>query len=91
MHSPFPGMDPYVHLYGFNIQDAIPGVPLPLKPDDPELMVDLQTIVSQVYDRGSYDIRINYQQPIPLPALSEADQEWVKTIITRKSAENTLL
>ncbi|MGA9380313.1 MAG: hypothetical protein WBV73_16230 [Phormidium sp.] len=31
-------------------------------------------ILLDVYDRGSYDFRIDYYQPVPPPKLSETDQ-----------------
>jgi hypothetical protein len=44
-------------------------------------MVDLQAIVQGIYDRGGYSIRIDYQQPVPLPALSAEDQQWVNELL----------
>jgi Protein of unknown function (DUF4058) len=74
-------------LYAFNLQDPIPAFPLPLKPDDAELVVDLQAIVSRVYELGSYDMRINYQQPAPPPTLSDRDQQWaIETLSDEESA-----
>lgn len=70
------------NLYGFQLREPIPSFSLPLKPDDPELEVDLQSILLGVYDRGSYQLRINYQHSVPLPRLSEADQQWVDDLLT---------
>lgn len=61
-------------LYGFTLREPIPTFPLPLKPGDEELAVDLQAIVKSLYDRAGYDFRIDYRQPLPPPALSEAEQ-----------------
>lgn len=72
---------PIANLYGFGLQDSIPSFPLPLKPEDGDAIVDLQTIVVGVYDRGSYDLRIDYRQPIPPPALSSVDQQWVDELL----------
>lgn len=72
---------PTADLYGFNLQEAIPTFPLPLKPEDQELIVDLQEIFAGVYNKGSYDLRIDYQQPIPNPALSPLDQQWVDALL----------
>jgi hypothetical protein len=68
---------PTADLYGFNLPDPIPAFPLPLQPEDAELWVDLAAIVNQVYENGSYDQRLNYQQPLPPPALPAADQHWL--------------
>lgn len=56
---------PMADLYGFQLRESIPRFSLPLKPDDPELEVDLQAILLGVYGRGSYDFRIDYRQPVP--------------------------
>ena len=72
---------PKADLYGFNLPEPIPSFPLPLKPEDEELTVDLQTIVDGVCDRAGYNQRIDYRQPIPPPALSGADQQWVDELL----------
>ncbi|GET41825.1 hypothetical protein MiSe_66390 [Microseira wollei NIES-4236] len=72
---------PVADLYGFGLRDAIPSFPLPLKPEDEELLVDLPTIFHQVCDRSSYDLRIDYRQPVPPTALSEADRQWVDALL----------
>ena len=72
---------PMADLYEFQLREFIPSFSLPLKPDDPELAVDLQAVVLGVYDRGSYPVRIDYRQPVPLPNLSEADHAWVEALL----------
>ncbi|WP_250123517.1 DUF4058 family protein [Chroococcidiopsis sp. CCMEE 29] len=68
-------------LYEFQLREPNPSFWLPLKPDDPELAVDLQAILVGVYDRGSYQLRIDYHQPVSPPKLSEADQPWVDELL----------
>ncbi|MBW4445137.1 MAG: DUF4058 family protein [Plectolyngbya sp. WJT66-NPBG17] len=72
---------PTADLYGFSIREVIPNFPLPLKLEDAELMVDLQAVVDRIYDLGSYDVRIDYRQPVPPPALSKLDQQWLDEIV----------
>lgn len=72
---------PMADLYGFQLREPIPSFSLPLKPDDPELAVDLQAILLGAYDRGSYEFRIDYHQPIPPPKLSSANQQWVNELL----------
>ncbi|MEC4880055.1 MAG: DUF4058 family protein [Scytonema sp. PMC 1070.18] len=72
---------PMADLYEFQLRELIPSFPLPLKPGDSELAVDLQAIVLGVYDRGSYHVRIDYHQPVPPPKLSEADLVWVDDLL----------
>ncbi|HEY9850993.1 MAG TPA: DUF4058 family protein [Leptolyngbyaceae cyanobacterium] len=74
-------MRPIADLYQFQLREPIPKFSLPLKLEDPELTVDLQTILLGVYDRGSYQFRIDDRQPVPGPKLSEADRQWVDTLL----------
>jgi hypothetical protein len=76
---------PQASLYAFNLSDPIPTVPLPLLPGDPEPHLELQVLVNQVYDRGGFDYRLNYQLK-PSPPLSEVDQAWVQQILPLDSS-----
>ncbi len=67
---------PLADLYGFNLPEAIPPFPLPLKPGDSEPLIDLQLLLQNVYDQASYDLLIDYNQE-PVPSLSEEEQVWV--------------
>ncbi len=71
---------PAAQLYTFNLHQAIPRFLLPLTPTDQEPMVDLQTILGKVYERGRYHLAIDYSQPAQLP-LSAADTAWAKTLL----------
>jgi Protein of unknown function (DUF4058) len=62
---------PLADLYEFDLQKSIPVFPLPLKINDEETIVNLQEIVSGVYSRASYALRIDYSQPLWAPKLSE--------------------
>jgi len=66
---------PVADLYLFNLPDAIPAFPLPLRSGDVEPIVDLQGLLNGVYDRAAYDFRIDYTTE-PVPALSEPDAVW---------------
>jgi hypothetical protein len=67
---------PKAQLYGFNLQDRIPEFPVPLRTSEPEPAIDLKSLLDQIYDQGSYDLRIDYSRP-PIPALSELDMVWL--------------
>lgn len=73
---------PFADLYGFTLKSAIPWFPLPLKPGDEELTVDLQAIITGVYDRAGYDLRLDYRQPPPSPPLSLSDSLWLEKLLT---------
>ena len=71
---------PYADLYGFKLQDVIPSFPLPLRSGDTEPVVDLQTLLSGVYDISGYDLVIDYNKE-PVPPLSESDATWADALL----------
>lgn len=70
---------PIADLYGFMLPEPISIFPLPLKSEDKEVAIDLQSILNGVYERAGYRFRIDYRQPVPPPVLPQADREWVTT------------
>jgi Protein of unknown function (DUF4058) len=71
---------PRASLYGFNLQDRIPEFPVPLRAGETEPAIDLKSLLDEIYDQGSYDLRIDYSRA-PIPALSEPDMAWVNEIL----------
>jgi hypothetical protein len=67
---------PKAQLYGFNVCDRMPELTVPLRVGEAEPTLDLKPLLDQIYDQGSYDLRIDYSRP-PIPALSELDMAWV--------------
>jgi hypothetical protein len=67
---------PKAQLYGFNLPDRIPIFSVPLRMGEPEPTLNLKLLLDEIYDLGSYDLRVDYSYP-PIPALSEADMAWV--------------
>ncbi|GAA6614885.1 DUF4058 family protein [Scytonema sp. NUACC26] len=72
---------PRAQLYGFNLQQTIPTFPLPLKPKEAELSVDLQSLLLQIYNQARYDLAIDYHQD-PIPPLQEADRIWANELFS---------
>jgi len=70
---------PRAQLYAFNLRQPIPQFPLPLLPKETEPLVDLDTILHELYQRARFDLRLDYIQP-PVPPLSDEDAEWAKTL-----------
>ena len=72
--------DPAVLLYPISLRVALPSIVIPLRSRDPEIRLELQTLVNQAYASGPYARRINYGKP-PDPPLDLADQPWVQEIL----------
>lgn len=71
---------PKAELYAFNLQDVIPTFTVPLAPQEPEPVVDLQSLFSEIYDLGGYDLRIDYSRKL-VPALSTTDAAWADRLL----------
>jgi Protein of unknown function (DUF4058) len=67
---------PRAALYGFNLQDKIPEFTIPLRANELQPAINLKSLLDQIYDQGSYDLRIDYSRP-PIPALSAPDMAWL--------------
>ena len=62
-------------------RDCLPEVALPLGPDAPAILVDLQAVFTRAYDEGPTE-SLDYASE-PNPPLSEADALWIsKTVLS---------
>lgn len=71
---------PRADLYPFNVRSPIPAFPLPLQSTDPAIVVDVQSLLEQLYERASYDLVIDYSQ-MPVPPLLQADTVWAEALL----------
>jgi hypothetical protein len=58
----------------------LPPIPVPLLSSDPDLSLDLQPLIDDIYSLGRYDEQINYGRPLT-PALSDAESAVVRTLL----------
>lgn len=72
---------PAAELYALSIQMPLPSIPIPLKPNDVDVILDLQAVFDQIYDEARYGMRLDYKEPVPLPALLANDRKWLETIL----------
>ena len=73
---------PQAELYTFNLPDAIPTFPLPLRSGD-EILVDLKQLLDEIYQLGSYNSILKYNQE-PIPALSKKNTVWLDKFLQDK-------
>jgi hypothetical protein len=78
---------PVGELYAFNLEDNMPIFPLPLRREEPEILVNLQELLGIVYERAGLDYRIDYQQEV-VPSLSELQASWVEDLLREKGVRN---
>jgi hypothetical protein len=79
---------PQAQLYGFDLPDAMPIVPLPLADQDEEPPLDLHQLLGEIYEQAGFDLTIDYDQP-PIPPLSADRSDWLKTILETMTVTET--
>lgn len=70
-------------VWPLTLRDPLPTLPLPLRPPDDDVTLNLATALAAVYDEAAYDLSIDYRQDPPPPALSEANGAWVRELLSR--------
>jgi hypothetical protein len=65
----------HFELYPRRLRERLPRVKVPLADPDPDVPLDVQAALEQVYEEGDYMLRLSYDQPCE-PPLAAADQEW---------------
>jgi hypothetical protein len=89
-----PEADYYVHVsrHGRRPQGAVwpillpqklPPITIPLRPEDPDAVLDLQAVLATVYDRAAYDLEIDYRQEL-VPPLRAHYAEWANRLLAEK-------
>jgi len=69
---------PFVKVWPIPLNAELPTVPVPLRAPDPDASLELGTVVANVYERGGYDVQIDYREPVPPPELLPEEAAWVQ-------------
>jgi hypothetical protein len=69
---------PVAEVWPLHLQEPLPILPVPLLPPDPDVPLDLGHALRTIYDRSGYDLRIDYTQRPPAPALSTEEGAWLE-------------
>jgi hypothetical protein len=71
---------PTAQLYAFNVRQEIPSFPIPLKPGEEEPLLNLQSVLRTVYERGRYYLAIDYTKSTQ-PSLGPDDLDWADGLL----------
>lgn len=74
-----PAARPEADVWPLRLRDPLPSIPVPLRPGEPEPLVDLQAVLHRTYDGAGYGRRIYRHDPEP--RLAPADAEWAEQLI----------
>ncbi len=66
-------------IYRAPLREPLPTIRVPLRPDDADVALDLQSLIAQVYHHGRYD-DIDYTLP-PVPPLDPEDEAWADELL----------
>jgi hypothetical protein len=72
---------PRSFLYGFQIPDPIPDVPVPLQQGEDEPLLCLNPLLHQIYEEVRYDLRIDYTSPPPEPPMDQERLAWIDQLL----------
>ncbi len=67
-------------LWPATVRDPLPRIAVPLADDQPDAVLDLQSLLRISYDAAAYDRRIDYAAD-PVPPLPSADAEWADALL----------
>jgi hypothetical protein len=70
-------------VWPIRLPQHLPVIPIPLRAEDPDAKVDLQQVLTAVYDRSSYDLTIDYGSD-PVPPLSREYARWADRLLRDK-------
>lgn len=73
--------------YCFDLSLAIPSFPVPLQTGEEEPMLNLQSILERVYERGRYHLAIDYTKPAQ-PPLAPEDTDWAAILLAEHKPKN---
>jgi hypothetical protein len=74
------GLRDRFRLYLRQLRQRLPRIRVPLADGDPDVVLDVQVVVAQTYEAGSYRERVRYDQPC-VPSLSAEHQAWADELI----------
>ncbi|MSU62612.1 MAG: DUF4058 family protein [Pedosphaera sp.] len=60
------------------LRQRLPALPIPLRPNESPVNLDLQALVDQAYSTGRFD-RLDYNSELD-PPLSVGDSRWAETL-----------
>lgn len=71
---------PQVEAWPIGLRNPLPVIPIPLKGEFPDAMLDLQAVLHRVYDAAGYEDYI--YETSPEPPLEASDLAWAQSILS---------
>lgn len=77
-----------VALWTNFLQNQLPVLPVPLKSPDPDVPLPLKQALEMIYQRGLYNLSIDYDKTPPPPDFSEEETAWIKQQVAKHSTQS---
>lgn len=74
---------PRGRIWPIRLPDPLPVIDIPLRKDDGDVPLDLQSVLNTVYDRAGYDLQLNYRDESD-PPLAPEQAAWADTLLRGK-------
>ena len=74
---------PKGRVWPIRLQSPLPAVGIPLRNPDPDTALDLQRALDMIYDRGAYDLKLDYTED-PVPPLPPDLAKWATKLLRQK-------
>jgi len=72
---------PRGQVWSLSLRDSLPTIPIPLTDEDPDVALDLQAVVKDIYSRARYDLEVDYFEAPPLPELTPEQESWLDELL----------
>lgn len=76
-----------LEVYAFSLRQRLPRCRIPLRPPDPDAVLDLPAVFDRCYDVGGYDLLVDYSRP-PAAPLREEEAAWVANLLQEKGFQS---
>jgi hypothetical protein len=70
-------------VWPIRLQQRLPVIAIPLKNGDPDTELDLQPLLANLYERGAYDLKLDYARD-PVPPLPPSLARWANKLLKQK-------
>jgi hypothetical protein len=74
---------PKLSCWTTSLQQPLPTIPVPVRDGDADVALDLQDAITAVYERGAFDLRIDYTVD-PLPPLNSTNGQWIAHLLRER-------
>jgi hypothetical protein len=68
---------PVTQVWEITLQQPLPTIPVPLLPPDPDVLVDLQAVITACFDLVGYETLLDYHGPPP-SGFNKEDRQWIE-------------